>query len=196
MPRSSSTGIQIQVRLTEIEPPIWRRIMVSSRTTLHELHRIIQLLFSWYDYHLYEFEIGDRHFQAPDADSEAEDSTRITLGVLGLNPGDVFIYAYDFGDDWAHCIEVERTNVPVDTNRLPCVLDGARRGPPEDCGGPHRYMQLLAALDRPLEDLNDEDRELVEWNGVRYDPEDFSLEQADHSLTLSAAWGVLKGRRR
>jgi hypothetical protein len=36
----------------------------------------------------------------------------------------------------------------------PCVADG-ESGPPEDCGGAHRFMQLLDALEHPFEDLGD-----------------------------------------
>jgi hypothetical protein len=56
-------------------------------------------------------------------------------------------------------------------------------------------MELLAALDKPLEDLDDDIRDLVEWAGLDFDPEDFNVEQGRHALLLSSAWGVLKRRR-
>ena len=94
-------AVQLRVTLLEIEPPIWRSILVRADTTLHELHRVIQMLFQWYDYHLYRFDIGERGFEAPDEEAEGEDSTRAKLGQLGFRAGDTFEYTYDFGDDWS-----------------------------------------------------------------------------------------------
>ena len=104
-------------------------------------------------------------------------------------------YTYDFGDDWVHTIDVQAIDVAADPTQLPWLLDGSGRGPPEDCGGPYRYMELLAALDKPLEDLDDDTRDLVEWAGLDFDPADFNVEQCRHALLLSSAWGVLKRRR-
>ena len=114
------------------------------------------------------------------------------MADLRLKPGGSLTYVYDFGDEWAHLLEIEDVILMPEADYHPCVVDGERQGPPEDCGGPHRFMQLLAALERPLEDLSDEDRELVEWAGVHYDPEEFSVEQAHHALLLAASWGMLE----
>ena len=48
--------------------------------------------------------------------------------------------------------------------------------------------------DTPLEDLPDEARDKVSWAGLNFDPEEFSVDQARHALTLAAAWGALKFR--
>ena len=183
---------EILITLAEVDPPVWRRLIVSSAMTLHELHRAIQLLFSWYDYHLYEFKFADRRFEAPNREAEGEDSTSVTLADLNLSKGAELSYVYDFGDEWLHLIEIERMRIRSDGVDLPWLDDGERRGPPEDCGGPTGYMALLASLRTPLEDLTDEDREKAHWAGLNFDPEEFSVEQARHSLTLASAWGVLK----
>ncbi len=192
---SGMQAIQLRVTLLEIEPPIWRSVLVSADITLHELHRAIQMLFQWYDYHLYRFEIGDRAFEAPDVEAEGEDSTRATLGGLGFHVGDSFEYTYDFGDDWIHRIEVEAIKTVSDQAWLPWVVDGARRGPPEDCGGSYEYSEIQGLLNRPLEDLDEEDRGTLQWLGDDFDPEDFSLAQARHDLMLASAWGILERSR-
>ena len=193
--KSSGLAFQLRISLDEIEPLIWRRVLVRRDTTLHELHRTIQILFNWYDYHLYQFEVAGRRFEAPDEESEAEDATKAKLSKLISGPGDLIRYTYDFGDDWVHVIDIEETAVPVDEDWIPWLLAGARSGPPEDCGGPHGYGELVAALRRPLEDLEDEERATVEWVGPDFDPEEFNLLQARHALLLSSAWGMLKRRR-
>ena len=184
-------AIRLRVSLLEIEPTIWRSVLVKADIDLHELHRAIQMLFQWYDYHLYRFDIGERGFEAPDEESEGEDSTRAMLSLLGLRTGDTFEYTYDFGDDWRHLIEVEGIETLSDRALLPWVLDGARRGPPEDCGGPYRYSEIQWLRQRPFEDLDEDDQETVEWLGEEFDPEEFSLAQARHDLMLASAWGIL-----
>ena len=187
--------LQLRISLADIDPPIWRTALFDRGTTLHELHRGIQVLFGWYDYHLYAFDVGDRRFEVPGEEAEGEDATKAKLSRLVSGPGQVFRYTYDFGDDWVHYIEVEDTEVRAAEGWIPWVVDGARSGPPEDCGGPPGYSQLVAALRRPLEDLDDDDRSFVEWAGPDFDPEAFSIRQARHALLLCSAWGVLRRRR-
>ncbi|NBV06626.1 MAG: plasmid pRiA4b ORF-3 family protein, partial [Proteobacteria bacterium] len=40
---------QLKITLTDSKPPIWRRILVSSETTLSKLHDIIQIAMGWTD---------------------------------------------------------------------------------------------------------------------------------------------------
>jgi hypothetical protein len=46
---------QIKVMLRGSQPLIWRRIQVSSDTTLAKLHRILQCMMGWEDTHLHCF---------------------------------------------------------------------------------------------------------------------------------------------
>jgi hypothetical protein len=193
--KTKGTAFRLRITLEGIEPPIWREVIFPRNATLHELHRAIQILFDWYDYHLYRFEIDGREFEAPDEEAEGEDSTKIKLSKLITGPGQVLKYTYDWGDNWQHLIEVEDVAVPVDPGWIPHLVDGARRGPPEDCGGIDGYQRLIAAVRTPYEDLEDEDRSFVDWAGDDFDPEEFSVSQARHALLLSAAWGSLRRRR-
>jgi hypothetical protein len=192
---AATDHFQLLIYLDEVEPRIWRRVLVRRQTTLHELHRIIQLLFDWYDYHLYLFEIGGEQYEAPDEEAEGHDSTKARLDRLGLQPGDRVAYVYDWGDDWRHVIEIEEPQHHPDADWLPLVMGGARRGPPEDCGGRGAYAELVRALAQPYEDLEDEERATVDWAGEDFDPEEFSLAQARHSLMLASAWGTLRRKR-
>jgi hypothetical protein len=193
--KTKDTAFRLRITLDGIEPPIWREVIFPRNATLHELHRAIQILFDWYDYHLYKFEIDGRKFEAPDVEAEGQDSTKAKLSKLITGSGEVFEYTYDWGDDWLHLIEVVDVAVPVDPGRIPHLVDGARRGPPEDCGGPGGYQRLIEAMRTPYEDLEEEDRSFVDWAGDDFDPDEFSVSQAHHALLLSAAWGSLRRRR-
>jgi len=187
-------ALRLRISLEGIEPSIWRTVIFPRNATLHELHRAIQILFGWYDYHLYQFEIDSRCFEAPDEEAEGEDSTRTRLSKLITGPGQVFHYVYDFGDNWIHRIEVEDDDVSADPGWTPWLVDGERRGPPEDCGGVSGYQRLVEAINAPPETLDEEGRDFVRWGGDGFDPEEFSVSQARHALLLSAAWGCLEGR--
>ena len=60
-------------------------------------------------------------------------------------------------------------------------LDGERAAPPEDCGGPAGYADLLAAL---TDKANPQHAETLDWVGGDFDPDRFSL--ADINRKLSA----------
>ncbi len=146
--------LQLRLELVGSEPSIWRRTLVEDTGTLHALHRIIQLLMGWWDYHLYEFEVKGRRFHGPGDEPEfegedfGEEAAEVTLRALGLRKGDAFLYRYDFGDGWEIAIDVEwRRQAGGRGWVLPALLDGARAGPPEDCGGIGGLDEILEALE-------------------------------------------------
>ncbi len=102
---------------------------------LHQLHRVLQVVFSRLDYHLYSFEVDGREFQAPDPEAEydTEDATTMRLRDLKLGAASHFMYVYDFGDDWRHDVVVERL-LPMPPERgldwSPRLLGGDRAAPP------------------------------------------------------------------
>jgi hypothetical protein len=69
MPRAQQTPThtvyQIKVTLKGNKPPIWRRIQVTSETTLAKLHRILQRVMGWEDSHLHQFIIGSMVYGDP-----------------------------------------------------------------------------------------------------------------------------------
>ena len=91
------------------------------------------------------------------------------LAYLG-NCVDVMDYEYDFGDGWRHRIElIGIAPQPVGQN-LPKCIAGARACPPEDCGGPWGYKNLLEAISDPN---HEEHSEILSWIGGSFDPESF-----------------------
>jgi hypothetical protein len=182
--------VELRITIADIEPPIWRHVRVPDAYTLHQLHRVIQLVFGWLDYHLYMFDVGGRRFEQPLDDAEDEDSTAVRLRELALGNGARFTYTYDFGDDWVHEIVVQGAYVPMRLDGdppLPVLFGGERSGPPEDCGGPGGYAEMLQALGDPDHPEHESYRL---WAGD-YDPERFDVRTARNNLTLAAAWGAI-----
>jgi len=47
--------LQLKIYLKGVKPLIWRRFLVSDFWTLDKLHRVIQKVMGWENYHVYEF---------------------------------------------------------------------------------------------------------------------------------------------
>ncbi len=176
---------QLKIQLLDIEPEIWRRILVPMALTLLELHVIIQGIMGWEDYHLHMFEISDMKFEVPESDligpeKGFEDERQQTLKTL-LTKDMEFFYLYDYGDCWHHLITVEEVASPTIEFYFPfelyfprCIA-GARACPPEDCGGPIGYSDLLEKLRDPT---HREHRDVSVW-ARGFQPEAFSITQAN-----------------
>ena len=49
--------LQLKIALDDSKPPVWRRVQVAGSLTFYDLHRIIQEIMPWDDYHLHMFTI-------------------------------------------------------------------------------------------------------------------------------------------
>jgi hypothetical protein len=127
--------------LVGIEPPVWRLVAVPIEITLEALHLTIQGAMGWHNEHLHSFQIGGKHY-------EEGDGSRTPLEHM-IVAGDRFRYVYDFGDHWVHDVLVEQRYEVKSRRHYPKCLDGARAGPPEDCGGIPGYERLLKVLANP-----------------------------------------------
>jgi len=173
-------AFRLRVSLLDVEPEIWRRFVVPADIELDELHMVLQLVMGWLDCHLHLFRIGSAVFGAPDPDFEddTQDETGMQLRRLA-RVGDEFGYDYDFGDDWRHTVVVEAAVDRDEHEHLVLCLDGARRCPPEDVGGPWGYEEFLADYLNPKSKRR---KELVEWIGPKLDPERFDIAGVNANL--------------
>ena len=191
MPQVAVPAFQIKITLGNIEPPIWRRLLVSCETRLSELHDIIQAAFGWEDYHLYLFEIGPVRFSdGADLENLAE-LTAVDARCVQLlhlvqpyrpswrNTQFVFEYEYDLGDGWKHEVLFEDALPPDPKRELPVCTGGERACPPEDVGGVHRYTEFLAAI-RDVK--HPEYESYLTWAGGRFDPEAFDMKAINYAL--------------
>ena len=142
---------RLRIVLDEIEPEIWRRVELPAGVTLKQLHEVIQALFAWQDYHLYEFEAAGRRYGIPDDDygERVYDARNIRLEVLIARGVTSFDYVYDFGDNWRHRVEIEPTDAVTDPGTQLRFIGGARRAPPEDAGGAPGYEAFVEAIADP-----------------------------------------------
>jgi hypothetical protein len=180
--------LRLRITLEGTEPAVWRLLEVPGCYSFWDLHVAITDAFGWLDYHLHEFEIanlktgGTLRLGFPDEDGVDEsvglppivpDWKRKLSGLFSAkNPAAV--YRYDFGDGWEHLVELEAVEPRQEGADYPRCMAGERAGPPDDCGGPWGYMDLLQSIRNPR---RKDHREKVDWlrmmKGPGFDPAAF-----------------------
>jgi hypothetical protein len=65
----------------------------------------------------------------------------------------------------------------------PRLIEGARHGPPEDVGGPWGYGEFLEAIADPKHERH---KELMEWSGGDFDPQQFDIDAINRRLASLA----------
>jgi len=177
----------VRIELADTDPPIWRQVEVPTSITLKVLHDIVQATIGWFDYHLWEFTIGEQRYGLPmDEDWGTEprkEAIKVRLRDV-LHPRKTVIdYTYDFGDNWEHRITVTDVRPGEPGVGYPRYIGGERNGPPEDCGGiPGFYDKLEARVDSNHPDHE----EIVEWLDD-YDPETIEELPIKYALDRIAA---------
>lgn len=178
---------QLEVTLHEIQPPIWRRVLVPSSLTLAQLHDVLQIVMGWTDSHLHRFIINGQEFGRPDYEERFEnddplrDERRRRLAPLLPVVPAAFLYEYDYGDSWLHVIVVEWLQVASPDVHYPACVAGARACPPEDVGGVGGYEELLGVLADPE---HEEHAAMRMWAGADFDPEAFDVEAVNQALRI------------
>ncbi len=173
-----------RVTLIGIKPIIWREREVPTTYSFWDHQVAIQDVMGWYDYHLHIFrvlnsetaeleEIGIPDEEEARGGSQILPGWEVAIGKHFLRPGDKAIYEYDFGDGWEHEIILEQIADARKSVKYPRCLNGQRACPPEDCGGVPGYEHLLGFIKNPE---HPEYKEMMEWLGDKFDPEDFDVD--------------------
>lgn len=176
-----SSIFEFEIKLKGLAPPIWRRVQINADNTFEDLHMLLQIVFGYQNYHLFDFNVGDVNIAMPDetgelinrnGDGKIANAFLITLqDVLGKE-GQAFSYTYDFGDEWEH--EIVLADVLTNEKLIfPNCLKGKRSGPLEDSGGVMGYQHMLEVLEKPSDDHYEE---IIDWLGEDFDPEEFDLQ--------------------
>ncbi len=117
-----------------------RSIGVREDLTLVDLHYALQSAFGWDDDHLYAFWL-EGGFWSQDADhyvsphhattSDRRDrSACATLGELGLQPGQLVSYVFDFAREWRVALTVRGAEADAE-RRSPRLLEAKGAAPPQ-----------------------------------------------------------------
>lgn len=176
----------VNITFEQIEPKIWRRVVMPAGATFNRLHEIIQRVTNFQSffmdepYHFFEMEVDGMLVTNNEAMYEQYGKSKLNGLVLKrpsrlkidsyLEKNRQLMYRYDSGDDWRILVELEAI---VDDYYFgfPTLLDGEGTAPPEDVGGPPGYEQFLLTYHNPTDPDYEEIRAWAESQQYRpYDP--------------------------
>jgi len=170
----------VRIELKDTDPLIWRQVEVPTSVTLKVLHDLIQITIGWFDYHLWEFTIGEQRYGLPMEEDWGTEprkpAAKVRLRDVLKTKSTVIDYVYDFGDYWEHRITVTDVRAGNPEIAYPRYIGGERAGPPEDCGGVPGFHDLLRARNDPehpdhaevVEYLEDYDLDVIEELPIKY----------------------------
>ncbi len=146
-----------------------RRIIVPADIEFTRLHKVLQSVFSWQSYHLYDFTIFDDYNGEAVArlvpfEEDLEYDENATL-MKGHTLSEFFsehkhmIYTYDMEDNWEHEIQLVRVIEEYD-KESPYLLEASGQTPPEDVGGVGGFVSFREIMLNPN---HPEYGEMKEW---------------------------------
>lgn len=135
-----------------------RRFIVPATFTFKRLHLLLQSIFRWKNYHLYDFSLADPQQGGrlvrliPYEEFSWEEDNEVIMGDIRLDAylpeTKTMTYAYDYGDDWQVTIDLIR-EIPHHDQDSPFLLDAQGKAPPEDVGGIGGYAEFLDIYNDP-----------------------------------------------
>ncbi|WP_366924329.1 plasmid pRiA4b ORF-3 family protein [Metallumcola ferriviriculae] len=146
-----------------------RRIIVPADLEFARLHKVLQSVFGWKNYHLYDFTIFDGNKRLPVArivpfedDLEYDEHAILMKGhtlAEFLPEHKHMLYTYDMGDNWEHEIQLVQV-IEEHDKESPYLLEASGQTPPEDVGGVGGYVNFREIMLNPD---NSEYKEMKEW---------------------------------
>jgi hypothetical protein len=179
----TSTALRVRIQLNEVDPVVWRRLLVPGSVKLAKLGQMLLAAMGWNGSHLHAFRVGDTSYGMQDDDDDdfpddEIDEQSVTV-LQALRDLQTFTFDYDFGDGWEHDVVIEEL-IHSDTGlKFAVCLDGERACPPDGVGGPGGYVAFLAAIADPD---HEEHADFLEWVGGSFDPAGFDVANANALL--------------
>ena len=103
----------LRIEVKYIEPLIWRRVTVRTSMNLIALHKVIQAVTGWLDYHLWEFVVVECKYGMPDPDRpHVKNGATTQLATILASGMTEFDYVYDFGDQWNIGSSLNKSSLP------------------------------------------------------------------------------------
>jgi len=146
-----------------------RRIIVPADIEFALLHKVVQSVFDWKNYHLYDFAIFDGNNHIPvarlvpfeedlDYDEGAILMERHILSQF-FPEHKHMLYTYDMGDNWEHEIQLVRVIEGYD-KESPYLLEAIGQTPPENVGGVGGFVNFREIIQNAK---HPEYKEMKEW---------------------------------
>jgi Plasmid pRiA4b ORF-3-like protein len=127
-------------------PGVSARLAVGAEQHLTVLHDAIREAFRWVDDHLYSFWLNGRfwgdsahEFTSPIEPDGRAATADLPIAELGLEPGAVIAYLFDFGDQWRVLLTL-RERSEADGGTYPRVVERVGSAPPQHGERPEGHV--------------------------------------------------------
>ena len=116
----------IKIALRGVSPMIWRRLRISGGSTLAQFHYVIQIAMGWDDDYLHKFRIYGKEYgiHYPGGALYSNDPNEVRIDAFEFEPGDRFIYTYNYFDNLVHDIRVESIVHLDESHWIPDCISG------------------------------------------------------------------------
>ena len=132
-----------------MEPEVVRTVAVPTDIDFLDLSEIIQTAMGWWEGHMHMFKVkGTETTIGPDEDSYGEPDAMSEETPIEGFIGRGLEYIYDFGDWWVHDL-IWRGPAKDRFGGLPYIVGWEGESPPEDSGGPFRFMSKMEIMNDP-----------------------------------------------
>jgi hypothetical protein len=178
----AATIHQVKVTLRDVKPAVWRRIVVPSNFVLGDLAVSLLGAMGWSNSHLHAFRVGRASYGPVDEELDdlgLDDEDKILVGKALPKVGSKLRFEYDFGDGWEHDVIVEEIGPRRPRTAYPLCTEGKRACPPEDCGGPGGYAEILELLVDPA---RPDPEDIRGWIEPDFDPAHFDPAKATKEM--------------
>lgn len=180
-------AVELMITLELTDYKVWRKVVVPLHFTFLQLHHILQILFTWQDCHLHDFNVIDKDKAITNIVC-GEDVFEYPKDIPMIKEADCKLseyipkyltiqYTYDFGDDWRHWIKVGNV-IETYPQNYPVCVDGEGNAPPEDVGGEPGYYDFLEIIADPK---HPDHKEMINWSQMQ-GYQDFNIELINHKL--------------
>ncbi|MFZ0668223.1 MAG: plasmid pRiA4b ORF-3 family protein [Acidimicrobiales bacterium] len=170
---SDQSFLRLRIQLDDIDPVIWRRLLVPGEVSMAKLAGMLIAAMGWTKFHLHEFKVGGASYgiDFDDVPEGQVDEKDVTV-LQALSDVKHFTFEYDFGDSWKHEVVIEELGWSYFRLKYGVCVDGANSCPPEDVGGISGYAGFLEAISDPS---NGEHQSCLDLVGGSFDPAEFNL---------------------
>jgi hypothetical protein len=148
--------LRLRVDLVLSPRPVWRRLRLDDEASFWDLHVAIQDVMGWSHRHRHLFAVDDprsgQRLRLGIPERRGYHGRQRVLPSWEVPVADIarpdhppFLYTYHLGEQWQHEVSLEAREPDHPGHVAPACLDGAGQCPPEGCGGPERWADLVAA---------------------------------------------------
>lgn len=118
-----------------LDKATWRKIKLSHKHTLEDLHLKIQEAFDFDNDHLYSFFMdGKRYSQDAYHSSWGDEepfADEAIIGELGLYKGKKILYLFDYGDSWEFLVQLVAIDENEEELKEPQITEQKGEAPPQ-----------------------------------------------------------------